>query len=152
MLSVLDLHPMLGAASLIRSDRALRRGKPSQTDWPHLPNTGCPGARSERWASLAEARCTQGRGLASSRPFVDPPKSREECHERCDNRRDSEEYEGGLVAVPLIPHERVSSHCGVRNQWFGLARLPGADGAAPRAGKPERPLPTASIPDQQRCS
>jgi len=33
--------------------------------------------------------------------------------------------EGGLVAASLVPHERVSSHCGLRSQWFGLARLPG---------------------------
>ena len=91
MFPVLDLDPMLRPASLIRSGPALRRAKPSQTDCPHLPNTDCPGARSQWWASLAEARCTKRRGLASSRPFVDPLKSREDCHEDCDNHRDREE-------------------------------------------------------------
>jgi len=58
-------------------------------------------------ASLGETHRT-GRGLAVSHPLVGPLKRRDECHERCNNHRDREEYDGGSVALSLVTHEILS--------------------------------------------
>jgi hypothetical protein len=55
---------------------------------------------------LGKTRRT-GRGLATSRPVVDPLERRNECQEHDDHYRDPEEYEGSPVISPLVTHERI---------------------------------------------
>jgi hypothetical protein len=57
-------------------------------------------------AWLGETR-RAGRGFVAGRPCFDPLKRRDGCHEYCDCHRNSEKYDGGTVAIPLVRHEEA---------------------------------------------
>jgi hypothetical protein len=58
-------------------------------------------------AWLSETR-RAGRGFVVGRPCFNPLKRRDGCREYCDCRN-SEKYEGGTVAIPLVTHEDAST-------------------------------------------
>ncbi|MGC1972202.1 MAG: hypothetical protein WA712_12875, partial [Pseudolabrys sp.] len=70
-------------------------------------------------AWLGETR-RAGRGFVAGRPCFDPLKRRDGCREYCDCHRNSEKYDGGTVAIPLVRHEEASTtpQNAMRLGWF----------------------------------